>query len=81
MNNKQIFGIITATILVFVFSQQSVYADRNDDDIPQFSKSQLEKMTSKCTEVDQKGSLDSLKFKDTNLWLMCMQLILEEKTK
>ena len=26
MNNKQIFGIITATILVFVFSQQ-VYAE------------------------------------------------------
>jgi hypothetical protein len=77
--------LIVLVIPMFFSSVVSVSAIEEDDDgdgdISQFSESQLEKMKSKCMEVDQKGSLDSLKFKDTNLWLMCTQLILEEKTK
>jgi hypothetical protein len=66
---------------VFFFTAAGISNNNDDDSITQFSESQLDKMKSKCMEVDQKGFIDSLKFKDTNLWLMCMQLILEEKNK
>ena len=38
-----------------------------------------EKMLPKCLEFKEAGSLDMLKNHDTNLWLMCLEFIIDGK--
>jgi hypothetical protein len=59
--------------------QYGSYPSSDEEEVEQFSESQLEEYTSKCIELDKKGFVDRLQFQDPTLWLMCIQLILEEE--
>lgn len=68
---------------LFYSTTTAVNGERMKVDIPfnEFSPTQQEKIISKCMEFDQAGSLDILKYEQPDVWLMCMPLIIDEKTK
>lgn len=82
--NKLLFGLITATILMLspflLLSDTHGQSEENEDSRIEGYDIYKEKMLPKCLEFKEAGTLDLLKNEEPELWLMCLEFIIDEDT-
>lgn len=74
MNNKILFGIVATMIIPMFFSIGYSEKIEGYDTIK-------EKMLPKCLEFNEAGSMDMLRNHDMQLYLMCLDFMLEDGIK